>query len=454
MINKSYQIDGGDNENKKMSRPALFRPFESPFNLFSTHRKRKRKLMNNRKNKFSVLIDGDEHGDVDVMKIDDDISGTDADSESRNSNHVIQESESNNEIKDDDCSDNHEDNDGTDHNNHRDDDIIIEDDSVTKADHSQEEEDQIDEDKSVQSDEVIEEVEEKEDDNDDNCDDDIKNFILEKEICDKRNQINKNICNTIKNDALNDVRKIENLVTNLKKKEFELEDIIQKQNLEMINLSEIIISQPGDVKKMQKLLDETIEEMNSKKMENHLIITNLENNLRDLIESESHKTVLLNDINTEMVELRFNFDIVEKENISSIMVNDQLKDENKFLLQKSIELNSLVIKHSLLEEEQNSLNIQMSNMIIENDNLIKNLDEIKKEKNEIRNYNSKIQNEIDRLSYQNDILKQAIIDNYRLHEKECSRLLESQYSEIMKIKKTKKKLRKSGTENNLRREYW
>ena len=439
--NDQNEMKGGGMIEMKKSRSALFRPFQSPFDLFSKHGKRKRKLINNRKKSLSVLELRNGQDKCDGMKIDGSAPNLDAYSECRDSNNEMEEDDEG------ECSD-----DDIDRNDEKEGEIGegVELELVEKG-----VEEGVEEEGTVggvaemegKATEMIEE-------GDDDDDDDMDNFASEKQICDERNKMNKHICSSIKSDALEDIRKIENFVTNLKNKEFELIEIIEKQNIEMINLSEIIISQPGDLKKTQKLLDETIEENNLKELENNLIITDLEKNLTELIESETQKTVLLESLNTEMKELKNSFDVLEEEEYALKMLNERLNTENASLLHKSIEYDSLVKRQFLLEEEHESQNISMSNMIIENENLLKNLDEIKKENKEICIYNSKIQNEIERLSYQNEILKQAIIDNYRLHEKECTRLLENQYSELIKIKKLKRKNRKLAEGMNSKSECW
>jgi hypothetical protein len=247
---------------------------------------------------------------------------------------------------------------------------------------------------------------------------------------------NKNLYQAIKDQTAHDVGVFENLVYELRKKEFQLEGTLNLQQDEILKLNKIIKFLPEELEKKNKKLMENLIISETNEVNNKERIKVLEEELKTLQDSEVEKISNLIALYTEIKEMQLQLNSLDNEKSSLETEKKNLISENNRLLinDKSSQLEAAYRDQVLLERKMGDLNISNTDILQKFEELQKVLNKFEQGKFELSVEIDRMKKEYDHLLHKNEILKGAIADNYRSNEKECERMLRVQFQELSELK--------------------
>jgi hypothetical protein len=247
---------------------------------------------------------------------------------------------------------------------------------------------------------------------------------------------NKNLCQAIKGQAAHDILVFENLVYELRKKEFQLEGTLNLQQDEILELKKIIKFLPEELEKKNKKLMENLTVCETNEGINKERIKVLDEELKTLQDSEVEKISNLIALYTEIKEMQLQLNSLDNEKSSLENEKKNLITENNRLLinDKSTQLEAAYRDQVLLERKMGDLNVSNTDILQKFEELQKVLNKFEQGKFELSVEIERMKKEYDHLLHKNEILKGAIADNYRSNEKECERMLRVQFQELSELK--------------------
>ena len=246
---------------------------------------------------------------------------------------------------------------------------------------------------------------------------------------------NKNLCEAIKEQTTHDLKIFENLVYELRKKEIQSEATLNLQQDEILGLKNIIKFLPEELERKNKNLTEILRLSEANERDNKARITELEEELKTLRDSEVEKISNLIALYTEIKEMQLQLNSLDDEKSCLESEKKHLITENTRLLinDKSSQLEDAYRDQVLLERKMGDLNVSNTDILHKFEDLQKVLNKFEQGNFELSEEMSRMKKEYDHLLHKNEILKGAIADNYRSNEKECERMLRVQFQELSEL---------------------